>query len=159
MAGIRDCNPHRAMKRIIIVFAAILISISLYGQDKKIIRVGIDASVDWFDPLDGGKHPSIGLGVRSRLGGHDQWFNLVGGIRYIYGMRLSGFQIPVLLNVNLLKGRQASAYVGAGFEFDFIGTYWGSAKYQIGVTGDRIDLRIFCKPYQGDLGAGVTWYF
>lgn len=147
------------MRRIIAIFAAILISMSLSGQEKKLVHVGIDASVDWFDPLDGGRHPSIGLGVRSRLGARDQWFNLVGGVRYIYGMRLSGIQVPILLNMNVLKGRQASAYIGAGFEFDFIGTYWGAAKYQVGLACDKIDLRIFCKPYQGDLGAGITYYF
>jgi hypothetical protein len=146
-------------QRLIVLFAAFLISISLSGQEKKLIRVGIEASMDCFDLLDHGGLTSIGLGVRSRLGGRDQWFNLVGGVRYIYGRRLSGIQVPVLLNVNLLRGRQASAYAGAGFEFDFIGTYYGAAEYQVGLAGDRLDFRIFFKPYQGDLGAGLTYYF
>ena len=146
-------------KRLLVLSAAILISMSLAGQEKKLVRVGIDATVDCFDLQYHGGRTSIGLGVRSRLGERDQWLNLVAGVRYIYGVRLSGIQVPVLLNVNLLKGRQVSAYVGAGFEFDFIGTYYGAAKYQVGLAGDRLDLRIFCKPYQGDLGAGITYYF
>ena len=147
------------MRRIIAILAVILISISLSGQEKILVRVGIDASVDCFDLADGGSHPSLGLGVRSRLGARDQWLNVVGGVRYIYGTRLSGFQVPIILNMNVLKGRQASAYVGAGFEFDFFGSYYGAAKYQVGLAGDRLDLRLFLKPYQGDLGAGITWYF
>ena len=97
--------------------------------------------------------------MRGRVGRPDQWFNLVGGLRYIYGRRLSGFQVPIMLNVNLLRGKQASAYLGGGYEFDFIGTYWGCTKVQIGLAWRHLDFRIFYKNYQGDLGAGVTYYF
>ena len=152
-------------KRIIAWFAALLLPLSLMGQDNKVFRVGIDASVDCFDFLGttGGDRilirPSYGLGVRARLGGYDQWFNIVGGVRYIYGPRLSGFQVPILLNVNLLKGRQVSGYLGGGYEFDFIGTYWGCMKAQAGLAGRHADFRVFYKPYQGDVGVGFTYFF
>lgn len=129
------------------------------GQNDKVLHVGIDTSVDCFLSYDNKVLPSFGLGVLSRLGRHDQWINLVGGVRYIYGTRLSGFQVPLLVNVNLLQGRQASAYLGGGFEFDFLGTYYGAAKFQTGLAGRHCDMRIFYKPYQGDLGAGFTFYF
>ena len=32
-------------------------------------------------------------------------------------------------------------------------------KYQIGLACDHLDFRIFYKPYQGDLGVGVGYYF
>lgn len=151
--------------RILLLFAALLIPLSLMGQDNKVFRVGIDASVDCFDfsGTSGGDRilirPSFGIGARARLGGYDQWLNLVGGVRYIYGPRLSGFQVPILLNVNLLKGRKVSGYLGGGYEFDFIGTYWGCMKAQVGLAGKHMDFRVFYKPYQGDLGAGFTYYF
>ena len=147
------------MRRIIALIAALLLSVSLMGQDDKSVRWGIDATVDCFDLSSDTVYPSIGLGVRSRLGGRDRLFNIVGGIRYIYGARLSGFQVPILLNANLVRGKQTSAYFGAGYEFDFIGTYWGAMKFQTGLAGSRYDLRIFYKPYQGDLGIGLTRYF
>ena len=147
------------MKKILIVFAVILLSAPLQGQDRKIFRIGVDTSVDCF--LSSGSRilPSFGLGARARLGNYDQWLNLVGGVRYIYGTRLSGFQVPILLNLNLIKGRQVSGYLGGGYEFDFIGTYWGCMKVQTGLAGKHFDFRIFYKPYQGDLGAGFTYYF
>lgn len=147
------------MRKIIPLLIAFLLSVPLLGQDK-IFHVGVDASVDCF--LSSGENkitPSFGLGVRSRLGQYDQWINLVGGVRYIYGKRLSGIQVPILLNVNLLKGEKVSAYLGGGFEFDFIGRYLGAAKFQTGLAGRKIDVRVFYKPYQEDLGAGLTYYF
>lgn len=154
------------MRKIIIaLFAAFLIPVSVWGQDDKVFRVGVDASVDGFisSGFSGGDriliHPSYGLGVRARLGRYDQWFNLVSGVRYIYGTSLSGFQVPILLNLNLLKGPKVSAYVGGGFEFDFIGTYWGAAVVQAGLAGRHVDFRVFYKSYQGDVGAGFTYYF
>lgn len=147
------------MRRTIALIATLLLSVSLMGQDDKSVHWGIDATVDCFDLSSDTVYPSIGLGVRSRLGGRDRLLNLVGGIRYIYGTRLSGIQIPILLNANLVRGRQSSAYFGAGFEFDFIGTYWGATKFQAGLAGRHYDLRIFYKPYQGDLGIGLTRYF
>ena len=146
-------------RRIIALSAAFLISVSLMGQDGKFLHLGIDTSVDCFASSDNRISPSFGLGVRSRLGEYDQWLNLVGGVRYIYGTRLSGFLVPILLNVNLLKGRTVSGYLGAGFEFDFFGAYYGSAKFQTGLAGKHIDFRVFYKPYQGDLGVGATYYF
>jgi len=133
------------------------------GQSgNKAVRFGVDASMDCF--LDENDMPSTnisgGLGVRARWGRQDQWFNLVGGLRYIYGNRLSGIQIPIMLNANLLRGKKVSGYLGGGFEFDFIGTYWGCMKVQAGVlASEHLDFRIFFKPYQGDLGAGFTYYF
>ena len=111
------------MKRILAIVAALLLSFSLKGQENRLFHVGIDTSVDCFLPAGNSITASAGLGVRARLGRYDQWVNLVSGVRYIYGKRLSGIQVPVLLNVNLVKGWPVSAYLGAGYEFDFIGTY------------------------------------
>lgn len=145
------------MKRIIVLCTALLLAVSALGQNK--VRVGIDASADCFLPANNASAVSLGLGARARLGERDQWLNLVSGIRYIYGRRLSGFQVPILLNANLLKMDWGSAYLGGGFEFDFFGRYLGCMKYQIGLACDHLDFRFFYKPYQGDLGAGVTYYF
>ena len=145
------------MKRIIVLFAFLLLALSAVGQNRG--RFGIDATADCFLPADRLSSVSIGIGARARLGERDQWLNLVSGLRYIYGHRLSGFQIPIMLNVNLLKMDWGSGYLGGGFEFDFFGRYLGCMKYQIGLAGDHLDFRVFYKPYQGDLGAGVTYYF
>lgn len=145
------------MKRIIVLCTALLLAVSALGQNK--VRVGIDASADCFLPANNASAVSLGLGARARLGERDQWLNLVSGIRYIYGRRLSGFQVPILLNANLLKMDWGSAYLGGGFEFDFFGRYLGCMKNQIGLACDHLDFRFFYKPYQGDLGAGVGYYF
>jgi len=147
------------MKKLLSLLTVLLISFSLMGQDKKIVHIGIDTSIDCFDSSSNKILASFGLGVRTRVGNPDQWINFVGGLRYIYGVRLSGFQVPLMLNVNLLKGKKVSGYLGGGFEFDFISTYLGAAKFQAGVAGRNIDFRVFYKPYQGDLGAGFTYYF
>ena len=154
------------MKRILTFAAACLFSLAMMGQDSidnaRIVRVGADVSADCFLPFAKGApfSPSAGVGIRARYGRPDQWVNLVGGVRYIYGQRLSGIQIPVMMNVNLLRFDRVSAYLGAGYEFDFIGTYWGCAKFQGGVLiGPHTDLRVFYKPYQADLGVGFTYYF
>ena len=137
--------------------------LSLIGQSgNKTVRFGADASLDCF--LDTDNLPSSnfsgGLGVRARWGKQDQWLNLVGGLRFIYGPRLQGFQVPIMLNANLLKLEKASAYLGAGYEFDFIGTYWGCMKFQTGLlANEHFDFRVFFKPYQADLGIGFTYYF
>jgi len=147
------------LKNIVALVVAVLMSTSLSGQDGRGFRIGIDSSIDCFTVSGDRLSPSIGIGTRARLGSLDRTFNLVGGLRYIYGPRLSGFQVPILLNANLLKGDRSSAYLGAGFEFDFIGSNYGCAKLQVGIAGRRIDFRVFCKPYQGDLGLGFTYYF
>ena len=147
------------MRKIIALFATLLISASLMGQDNKSFHLGFDASVDCFTTSGDNISPSFGLGLLSRLGRHDQWINLMGGVRYIYGIRLSGFQVPILLNVNLLKGRHVSGFLGGGFEFDFIGSYYGAMKIQTGLAGRHFGVRVFYKPYQGDLGAGFTYFF
>ena len=150
------------MKKLIALLAAILFSVSLMGQDgaDKTFRIGADASADIFISPGGTPPVSVGVGVRARYGRPDQWFNVIGGLRYIYGTRLSGLQVPLLLNVNLLRTNVVSAYVGGGFEFDFIGTYWGSAKFQTGVlVGPHMDFQISFKPYQEALGFGFTYYF
>lgn len=147
------------MKRLSALLAAFLISVSLMGQNDRVFHVGIDASMDCFIASGSKTYTGFGLGTLARLGRNDQWINLVGGVRYIYGTRLSGFQVPLLLNVNLLKGKRFSGYLGGGFEFDFAGTYYGAMKYQAGLAGRHADFRVFYKPYQGDLGAGFTFYF
>ena len=139
--------------------ACLLLTVSLRGQESRLFHVGVDASVDCFLSSDSRVLPSVGLGVRTRLGRYDQWVNLVAGVRYIYGQRLSGVQVPILLNVNIVKGWPVSAYLGAGYEFDFIGTYWGCMKVQTGLAYKHFDFRVFYKPYQGDVGAGLTYYF
>ena len=129
------------------------------GQENRLFHVGADTSVDCFLSSGNKMAASGGIGVRARLGRYDQWVNLVGGVRYIYGQRLSGVQVPLLLNVNLINGWPVCGYVGAGYEFDFIGTYWGCMKVQTGLAYKHFDFRIFYKPYQGDVGAGLTYYF
>ena len=154
------------MQRLITVIAAVLVSVSLMGQGDggapgdKTLRVGADASADFFIPYKGPVPVSAGLGVRVRYGRPDQLFNAVGGVRYIYGSRLSGFQVPLLVNLNLVRTGTLSAYIGGGYEFDFIGTYYGAAKAQAGLLlGHHMDFRVFYKPYQADLGLGFTYYF
>ena len=147
------------MKRMIAIVATLLLSLSLMGQENRLFHIGIDTSVDCFLTLDKKIAPSGGIGVRARLGSYGQWINLVGGVRYIYGSRLSGIQVPILLNVNLVKSRPVSAYLGAGYEFDFIGAYLGCTVFQAGLAYRQFDFRIFYKPYQGDVGAGLTFYF
>ncbi len=144
---------------ILLLTAAILIPFSLKGQNDRIFRVGVDASMDFFLPLGDKIAPSVGLGVLGRVGRYDQWVNFVGGVRYIYGRRLSGFQVPLTVNVNLYRGPKLSAYLGGGYEFDFIGTYWGCTIIQTGLAGRHFDVRIFYKHYQGDLGVRFTYYF
>ena len=138
--------------------AAVLFSLSAMGQEGA--RIGVDASADCFLGPNGMPPVSVGIGVRARYGRPDQLVNAVAGLRYIYGTRLSGFQVPLLLNLNLLRAEAFSLYVGGGFEFDFIGRYWGCMKLQTGVAaGPHMDIRVFYKPYQGDLGVGFTYYF
>ena len=129
------------------------------GRDDKSYKIGVDATVDCFDSSVHWMVPSFGLGVRVRLGRIDQRFNFVGGLRYIYGTRLSGPQIPMMLNVNVLKGERRAVYLGAGYEFDFLGSYWGCTKFQAGLARKHFDFRVFYKPYQGDVGFGVSYYF
>ena len=149
------------MKRTIAIFAALLLSLPLMGQEnERFFRVGVDTSIDCFLSTNNRIAPSGGIGVRARLGRYSQWVNGVVGVRYIYGMRLSGIQVPVLVNVNVVRAEKVSAYLGAGYEFDFIGTYWGCMKFQTGVAiAKHFDIRVFYKPYQGDIGAGFTYYF
>ncbi len=146
------------MKRLTAIFAALLLSLSAMAQNDKLVQFGVDASVDCFLSTDNLAF-SGGLGARARVGRIDQWVNFVGGLRYIYGPRLSGFQVPLMVNANLLKGGSLSGYLGAGYEFDFIGTYYGCMKFQAGAAWRHFDVRLFYKPYQGDLGAGFTYYF
>ena len=113
------CTVIDIMKKIIVLLAAVLLSVSLVGRDNKSFHVGVDASTDCFLSVNNTILPSFGLGVRTRLGRYDQWFNLVGGARYIYGTRLSGIQIPILLNVNMLRGKRFAGYLGAGVTFYF----------------------------------------
>lgn len=153
------------MRKLATLLAAVLLSLSLMGQDGgatagKAFRVGVDVSADGFLSNSWRFPISAGIGVRVRYGRPDQWINLIGGLRYIYGTRLSGPQVPLLMNVNFVRTRAISAYIGGGFEFDFIGTYWGSAKFQTGLLlGPHLDLQLSYKPYQEALGVGVTYYF
>ena len=154
------------MKKIMCVLAAVLLSLSVMGQgfdgsrSAKVFRLGADVSADCFLPASQTPPPSVGVGLRARYGRPDQLVNLVGGIRYIYGQRLSGFQVPVMANLNLLRFDRAAAYLGGGYEFDFFGRYWGCTKFQGGLLlGPHFDFRVFYKPYQADLGVGVTYFF
>lgn len=146
------------IKKLIAILSALTLSFALMGQDGKFVQVGADASMDCFLPINH-VFPSVGLGVFARVGRPDQWVNFIGGLRYIYGVRMSGFQVPLKVNVNLIRGSKVSGYVGGGFEFDFAGRYLGSMKAQTGVAGKHFDFRVFYKFYQGDLGAGFTYYF
>ena len=139
------------------LLATLLFSIPAMGQDG--VRIGVDASADCF--LGSGMPPvSVGLGIRARYGRPDQLVNGIAGLRYIYGSRLSGIQVPILLNFNLVRAETMSFYVGGGYEFDFIGRYLGCMKVQTGILpGPNMDIRIFYKPYQADLGVGFTYYF
>lgn len=148
----------KARRALISILAALLFSLSAVAQER--VRVGVDASADFFLRPDKFPLVSGGLGIRARYGRPDQLVNAIAGLRYIYGPSLSGFQVPLLLNLNLLRAEAFSIYVGGGFEFDFIGRYWGCMKLQTGVAaGPHMDIRVFYKPYQGDLGAGFTYYF
>ena len=149
------------VKRLFCVLAVLFVTISALGQNRIVFRFGVDTSVDDFLTVDNklSSTPSYGIGVRGRLGSPEQWLNFVGGLRYIYGPRLSGFQVPLMLNVNLLRGETLSGYVGGGWEFDFAGTYLGCTKFQAGIALKHLDFRLFYKPYQGDIGAGVSYYF
>ena len=139
------------------LLATLLFSIPAMGQDG--VRIGVDASADCF--LGSGMPPvSVGLGIRARYGRPDQLVNGIAGLRYIYGSRLSGIQVPILLNFNLVRAETMSLYLGGGYEFDFIGRYLGCMKIQAGILpGPNMDIRIFYKPYQADLGVGFTYYF
>ena len=139
------------------LLAALLFSVPAMGQE--ITRIGVDASADCF--LGSGLPPvSVGLGIRARYGRPDQLVNGIAGLRYIYGSRLSGIQVPILLNFNLVRAETMSFYVGGGYEFDFFGRYLGCMKVQTGILpGPNMDIRIFYKPYQADLGVGFTYYF
>ena len=138
--------------------AAVLFSLSAMGQEGA--RIGVDASADCFLGPGGMPPVSVGIGIRARYGRPDQLVNAVAGLRYIYGTRLSGIQIPILLNFNLIRAEAMSFYIGGGYEFDFFGRYLGCMKVQAGaLAGRHFDIRVFYKPYQADLGAGVTYYF
>ena len=142
---------------LISVLAALLFSIPAMGQE--VTRIGVDASADCF--LGSGMPPvSVGLGIRARYGRPDQLVNGIAGLRYIYGSRLSGIQVPILLNFNLIRTEAMSLYLGGGYEFDFFGRYLGCMKVQAGILpGPNMDIRVFYKPYQADLGVGFTYYF
>ena len=97
------------MKRILVLCMALLLPLSLVGQNDKVFRMGIDASLDCFLSGNHSVTPSFGLGARARVGRPDQWLNLVGGVRYIYGQRLSGLQVPVLARYNFTPTIYAEA--------------------------------------------------
>lgn len=148
----------KARRALISILAALLFSLSAMGQEGA--RIGVDASADCFLGPNGMPPVSVGIGVRARYGRPDQLVNAVAGLRYIYGTRLSGIQVPILLNFNLIRAEAVSFYIGGGYEFDFFGRYWGCMKLQTGVAaGPHMDIRVFYKPYQGDLGVGFTYYF
>ena len=148
------------MRKAITFIVAVLMSLSAMGQNEKNFRVGVDASADYFVPTEGFGPVSVGLGVRVRYGRPDQWVNIIGGLRYIYGSRLQGPQVPLLVNVNLLRTKAVSAYLGGGYELDFYSRYLGAVKFQTGVLiGPHMDLQLSYKPYQEAIGLGFTYYF
>lgn len=143
---------------LISLLAALLFSLPAMGQDGA--RIGVDASADFFLGPGGLPPVSVGIGIRARYGRPDQLVNGIAGLRYIYGTRLSGIQVPILLNFNLVRQEAFSIYLGGGYEFDFLGRYLGCMKLQAGILpGPNMDFRVFYKPYQADLGVGFTYYF
>ena len=109
----------KARRALISILAALLFSLSAMGQEGA--RIGVDASADCFLGPNGMPPVSVGIGVRARYGRPDQLVNAVAGLRYIYGTRLSGIQVPILLNFNLIRAEAVSFYIGGGYEFDFFG--------------------------------------
>ena len=149
---------------------------SAYSSDKT-FRIGLDASMDcflgsnynsysyydsyYYDSYDYDTPISFGIGLRARIGRYDQLFNLIGGVRYVFGSKHSGVLVPVLLNMNLLRSEDLgiSMYLGGGYEFGFSNTYGGDAMLQLGMCGSHYDLSMYYKPSYQVLGLGFTYYF
>ena len=135
-------------------------------------RIGLDVSMDYFlssnynsysyyDSYDKETPICFGAGLRARIGRYDQFFNLIGGVRYMSGRNHSGVLVPVLLNMNLLRSEYLgiSLYLGGGYEFGFSDTYYSNAMVQFGVCGSHYDLSMYYKPNYEVLGLGFTYYF
>lgn len=143
---------------------------SSYYEDKS-VRMGLDASMDvflddessydsYYDSYD--TPISFGIGLRARVGRYDQLFNLIGGVRYVFGSAHYGFQIPVLLNMNVLRSTEMdiAMYLGAGFEYGTSNSYLSGAMLQCGFCGMHYDLSMYYKPnYGGVFGMGFSYYF
>ena len=149
------------------------------SYSKPWITIGIDGSLDYFisdsqtqttyyDPYYGDYYTeytegedklAFGAGLRVRIGRIDQWFNLIGGARYMFG-GMKGIQVPVLLNWNLLRGDEMAMYIGGGYEFGITEMYkgLGSAMVQLGISIPHFDCSFFYKPSQSVLGLGMTVY-
>ena len=132
--------------------------------------IGIDFNFDYFGNYysnygysdsysDFGPY-SVGVGLRARIGRYDQWFNLIGGARYVYGEYKSGVMVPVLLNLNLIKLDPLTLYIGGGYEFWVYGNYFDDYLVQAGMLiGPHTDFQFIYKPNQEIIGAGFTVYF
>ena len=148
---------------------------STYSSDKG-FRIGLDVSMDgfmnddssdsYYDPYYDSSYDedtgiSFGLGLRARVGRYDQFFNLIGGIRYVFGSNHSGVMVPVLLNMNLFQFEEdgISMYFGGGYEFGSSDKYGGDSMFQFGMCGSHYDLSMYYKPSYEVLGLNFTYYF
>ena len=136
----------------------------------KLFRLGLDVSFDYFGRYnsnfsytdsDSDFEPySVGLGLRARIGRYDQWFNLIGGARYVYGEYKSGVMVPVLLNLNYVTLNPLTFYIGGGYEFGVYGNYDGDYLVQAGMLiGPHTDFQFIYRPKQEVIAAGLTLYF
>lgn len=138
--------------------------------------LGLDLNLDVFESYyshyydDYDSPISLGVGLRARIGRYDQLFNLIGGVRYVNvngyvnGSDKTGFMVPVLLNMNIIRMDILSLYLGGGYEFSFLDTKTntinGAWMFQGGLLcGPHTDLQIYYKPTQNVYGAGFTFYF
>ena len=139
-------------------------------KQDKVFSIGLDISFDFFsgsyssdrdmESYSDYELNSIGLGLRARIGRYDQWFNLIGGMRYLFGEYEASLMVPVLLNLNLLKIGHCTGYIGGGYEFGVYGDYYDDYVLQAGfLIGSHTDFQFFHKPNQEVFGAGFTLYF
>lgn len=146
------------------------------SSSDKAFQIGLDASIDCFlgsnynsyfyddsyhNTYDFDTAISFGFGLRARIGRNDQFFNLIGGVRYVFGSIHSGVLVPVLLKMNFLRlnTKGMSLCIGGGYEFGFTDTYDGDGMLQFGVCGSHYDLAMCYKPKNEVLGLGFTYYF
>ncbi len=140
------------------------------SNGSKFFTIGFDFNFDYFsnyyssysysDSYSEYDPYSIGIGLRARFGRYDQWFNLIGGARYVYGEYKSGVMVPVVLNLNLIKLDPLTMYIGGGYEFGVYGNYYDDYLVQAGMLiGPHTDFQFIYKPNQEVIGAGLTIYF
>lgn len=134
-----------------------------YNEDS-ILRFGLDANVDVDDFLalfENGEYSlNYSVGIKIRLGRYDQLLNLISGASYSFGDD-TGFRVPALLNVNLLRNHNLdmAMYLGGGYELAFSDYYRGSTVLQYGLCGKHADLCFYYKLKTDAIGVGLTYYF